>query len=774
MATTTLTAGNDTYNIYIKLDGALGAGAKTSQKGNTVDAGAGIDTLNIDDGYLSGQYTLAVDAAGTITVTTSSGNVKFTNFEKITFKNTGTINLGTAGNDTITGIAGKNDPILFGLGGNDRIDGLTGNDKMFGGTGDDTYVVDSLTDYATEYANEGTDTIEASLTFSLVDTDGAGANGANVENLTLTGTAAINGTGNTLDNALIGNSAANTLSGGDGNDTITGGGGNDTIDGGIGTNDTVVLTGLATNYTFSATQIIDNRAGSDGTDTISNIEYVKFSDGSIVTLDSLLVAPYTGTSGADTITGTTGADTMVGYAGDDIYVVDNAGDVVTEQVNEGTDTVNASITYTLAANVENLTLTGTAVIDGTGNGLGNTITGNGMDNKLDGGTGIDTLIGGAGNDTYLVDDLSDAVTETAGNGTADRVKASITYVLGAAADIEFLETTNTALTTAINLTGNGLAQTLTGNAGANVIDGGAGADTLIGGAGDDTYIVDDAGDVVSELANGGTDTIQSSVTYSLADTDGAGANGGNVEKLTLTGTAAIDATGNTFNNIMIGNSAANILNGGDGDDTITAGGGDDTIDGGVGVNDKVVLTGIASDYTFSSTQIVDNRAVGDGTDTFMNVEYVQFGDGSVVTMASLLVVPYTGTSGGETLTGSTGADTLIGHAGDDIYVVDHVDDIVKELVNEGMDQVQASVTFSLADTDGAGSDGGNVENLTLTGTAAINGTGNDGVNMIFGNLAANTINGGAGADAMAGGNGNDTYFINRHRRRCDGECWRGH
>ena len=101
-------------------------------------------------------------------------------------------------------------------------------------------------------------------------------------------------------------------------------------------------------------------------------------------------------------------------------------------------------------------------------------------------TGADTLIGGAGNDTYIVDDAGDIVTEVAGGGTADRVQAAASYVLGESADVEFLETTNAALTAAINLTGNGLAQTLTGNAGANVLDGGAGIDTLVGGAGNDT------------------------------------------------------------------------------------------------------------------------------------------------------------------------------------------------------------------------------------------------------------------------------------------------
>ena len=111
MATTLLTAGADTYNIYIKLDGALGAGVKTTQKGNLIDGGAGIDTLNIDDTYL-GNYSLSATAAGVITITTQSGSVTATNFEKITFKNAGTIILGTdALNDTITGTA-KNDGIL--------------------------------------------------------------------------------------------------------------------------------------------------------------------------------------------------------------------------------------------------------------------------------------------------------------------------------------------------------------------------------------------------------------------------------------------------------------------------------------------------------------------------------------------------------------------------------------------------------------------------------------------------------------------------------------
>ena len=120
--------------------------------------------------------------------------------------------------------------------------------------------------------------------------------------------------------------------------------------------------------------------------------------------------------GADILMGEDGNDTMLGGLGNDIYYVENAGDVITEKLNEGTDVVNSSITYSLSANVENLTLTGTTAINGIGNNLNNTITGNESNNiltgnagndVLNGGIGIDTMLGGIGNDTYYVDNVGD-------------------------------------------------------------------------------------------------------------------------------------------------------------------------------------------------------------------------------------------------------------------------------------------------------------------------------------------------------------------------------
>lgn len=165
--------------------------------------------------------------------------------------------------------------------------------------------------------------------------------------------------------------------------------------------------------------------------------------------------------------------------GNDTYIVDDAGDTVTENSGEGTDTVQASINYALSTNVENLTLTG-AASTGTGNGRNNVLTGNGGDNTLDGGGGADTMTGGLGNDTYAVDNSGDIVIENGGEGT-DAVLASITYTL--ANNVENLTLTGSG---SLNGTGNTLSNILSGNGGKNSLDGGAGNDTLFGGSGNDS------------------------------------------------------------------------------------------------------------------------------------------------------------------------------------------------------------------------------------------------------------------------------------------------
>ena len=269
--------------------------------------------------------------------------------------------------------------------------------------------------------------------------------------------------------------------------------------------------------------------------------------------------------------------------------------MIDEAADQGTDLVKAAFSYTLLANVENLTLTGTDAVDATGNDVANVLTGNSGANTLDGlagddtlvgaqgndtldgGTGADSMSGGNGLDTYHVDDAGDLVVEVSTN-QIDTVISTISYTL--TTYVENLE----LVSGAIDGTGNASANTLTGTslsnvlmglsgndelfglAGADTLNGGIGNDTMTGGNGDDTYIVNALADVVSEAGTNGTDLVESSATFTL----GAG-----VENLTLTGASRIDATGNVAANTIIGNSNNNKITGLAGNDVLTGAGGAD-------------------------------------------------------------------------------------------------------------------------------------------------------------------------------------------------------
>ncbi|MEI7781973.1 MAG: calcium-binding protein, partial [Planctomycetota bacterium] len=124
-----------------------------------------------------------------------------------------------------------------------------------------------------------------------------------------------------------------------------------------------------------------------------------------------------GGDGNDSLNGLAGSDYLAGGRGNDAYVVDTATDTVVEQVSEGTDTVSSSVTYTLGANVENLTLTGNGNINATGNDFGNVLTGNAGNNQLTGGGLDDILLGGGGNDVLIGGLGADTLTGGAGNNT---------------------------------------------------------------------------------------------------------------------------------------------------------------------------------------------------------------------------------------------------------------------------------------------------------------------------------------------------------------------
>jgi len=451
--------------------------------------------------------------------------------------------------------------------------------------------------------------------------------------------------GSNYGDTLTAATAANTLDGGAGNDILTGAGNNDTLIGGAGNDTFVVDAAIATTAVAGSVYGISDSAG---TDTIRASVSVNIS--TLTTIENITL---TGSTTGLTATGNTLANTLtsngatgnvlVGGTGNDTYVVSNGNEKITEAAGAGTDTVQSSATFNLNlatnANVENLTLTGLGNINATGNGLANIIIGNSGNNILDGKLGNDNMSGGAGDDTYFVDSSSDVVTEVAGTGATaaakalstgnDTVKSSIA-ITTLVTNVENLTLTGTSN---INGTGNTLDNTITGNTGNNtlngstgndtlngaagddILNGGAGNDAMSGGANDDTYVVDSASDTVAEAASEGTDTVQSSVTYTI-DTD--------VENLTLIGSAAINGIGNASANTLTGNAANNTLNGGTGifADILIGGAGKDTLTGDAGADtfvykfaseSTVTLFDVITDFTTASDKI-DVSAIFDETD----------------------------------------------------------------------------------------------------------------------------------------------------------------
>ena len=366
-----------------------------------------------------------------------------------------------------------------------RLDAYT----LIGGIGGDTYYLDDGLDIIIEDNNAGLDSVYSQASYQLT---------AHVEELWLKG-AAINGIGNALDNNIYGNAANNRLDGGLGADYMEGGAGDDTY---------VVnqVEDEVHEYEFNQGETLN------GIDTIeSSVTYTLGENLENLMLVGTAAINGTGNLANNRLVGNSGANILNGGAGNDTYVV-GTGDTVTELANEGIDTIESNITWTLGSHVEKLILTGTAAINGTGNTLANTIIGNSAINTLNGATGADLLIGGQGSDIYVVDNLSDVTTENINEGI-DSIQSSITWTL--AANVENLTLIGS---TAINGTGNSLDNTLTGNSAKNI---------LKGGAGNDIYVVG-TGDTITENINEGIDSVQSSVSWTLA---------ANVENLTLTGTS---------------------------------------------------------------------------------------------------------------------------------------------------------------------------------------------------------------------------------------------
>lgn len=741
-------AGNDVLDGGLEGDSlAGGVGDDTYYLDNIGD----IVTENIGEGYDRIFSNVSVVAAQSINVEevnlTGTDNINAAGDanHNIINGNSGDNTLdGGAGDDTLNGNDGS-DTLLGGAGidtlsggaGNDVLDGGTGADMMAGGTGDDTYYIDDANDVVVENAGQGNDTLNSSISLTAIQA-------ANIEVINLTGTDNLNATGDSGNNTINGNSGDNVLDGAVGNDTLNGNDGNDTLLGGAGS-------------------------------------------------DSL-----NGSSGNDVLDGGIGADSMAGGAGDDTYYVDDAGDVVVENAGEGNDTIYSSVSLTAAqtAGVEQVILTGNGNINVTGDAGDNTLTGNSGNNVLDGGAGNDTFFGGAGNDTILGGTGDDTVSgynlatdgadqinlgsgndvvnlsatgstqirltftsSEVGNGNANdsntlanqdgglavRIQAEdnagvLTGVIGRADDegITFVAASGTTLDvrdlvsgvsrgdtfTAATLgsnaadTYNDSANTanayfnagqgddvITAGSGNDFLVGGVGNDTLNGGAGNDSFL----GGAGNDIVDGGTgaDSMTGGAgddTYYIDNTgdvvvENAGegndtinssasvsaAQSANIETINLTGTGNVNATGDANNNTINGNSGNNTLDGGAGNDTLNGGTGNDTLLG------------------------------GDGTDTL------------------------NGGAGNDSLDGGTGADAMVGGNGDDTYYIDNVGDTVTENSGQGYDRIFSSVNVTAAQA-------GQIEEITLTGTADLNATGSSNDNIINGNAGNNTLNGGVGSD----------------------------
>lgn len=369
---------------------------------------------------------------------------------------------GGAGNDT-----------LEGWDGNDYLVGGAGVDTMYGDDGNDRYLIDSPNEINKSIIDAGTDTVISITSYNL---------GSQQENLTISGAANLNGTGNALGNVMIGNSGANTLTGGLGNDFLNGGAGNDLLRGGAG-NDTYVID--------SSSEI--NRATADaGIDTVrSTVSYILGpQQENLLLLGSARLNGWgnggantmtgnngtnvlTGGLGNDVLSGGSGSDRLSGEAGDDTYIIDGINEIVTSTLDPGVDTVRSTVSYVLGAQQENLVLLGTANLNGWGNGAANTLTGNSGNNALTGAGGNDTLTGGLGNDSLVGAQGSDQLNGGAG---VDRLDG------GPGTDV------------------------LIGAAGNDLLIGGTGNDTITGGAGDDRFLFNTAlsaknVDVITDFSN---------------------------------------------------------------------------------------------------------------------------------------------------------------------------------------------------------------------------------------------------------------------------------
>ncbi|RZI97697.1 MAG: hypothetical protein EOP78_00030 [Variovorax sp.] len=780
------TNGNDTLNGTAGNDLLLGMGGNDTLNGLAGDdvlvGGTGNDTLNGGLGNDTYVFGLA-DGNDTINeaVSATSGGTA----DRIVIQAAGTVLTGLNAQDSNTGtnngnlIVSINEQTVTVAGHFNGTNAQTGverinfNDGSYAGylLGADDYLVSRL-DPA------GGRSLAASTANNFI----AGENGTDD---VITG-----GSGNDL---IFGGTGDNQLNGGAGDDLLVGGSGagdNDVLDGGL---DADTMVGLGGNDTYVVDDVADVmvEAAAAGTDEVQT-ELAAYSLELVANVENLTYTgvdadPFVGTGNAlnnvisggdlaDTLSGLGGNDTlnggdgndildgglgndaMAGGAGDDIFLVDSATDTVTEGAGGGTDTVQATVSYTLLdADVENLTLLGTDNINGTGSGSANVITGNAGDNVLSGGGGSDTANYATATAAVTVS-LAVAGAQATGGAGTDTL-ASIENLVGSAF--------GDALT-ASGTSGTGIANLLSGGAGNDTLSATVDnvRDTLDGGAGSDTANYAAYTAALTVNLGGGAPIV----------VGGSGSNAGNSDVLV----GIENFTGGGGADTISGSTAANVLDGGDGNDTFSyaIGGGADTIVGGtgndtlnivgVGNNDvlDVVYNGVITGFEGGTVTGVEsiNVNLGGAADTLsyglsatpVTVNLATGAASGFASIASILNV--TGGTGGDNLTGSAGANTLNGGDGNDTINGGAGGDIIiggagADILNSGAanDNVQDIFRFSAANEFGdvvsnfdangptaAGDD--RIEFSGALNTAWDDGNNNDNFLFASGNSSGGTVN----------------------------------
>lgn len=681
-----------------------GAGADTQDGGNgsdlyMIDTASDYTGDSIADTGASGvdEVRFAATSASTLTLTSA-----FTGIEAVKI-GTGTataadttattaINVNasavTSSGLNLVGNAGSN--TLTGTQFADVLDGGLGADTLNGGLGDDTYYVDDLADVVNEVGGGGIDTVNASVSFTLATTAAAG-----VENLVLTGAAAINGNGNALSNSITGNSAANVIDGGDGDDTlfgnagndtliggngadqISGGAGDDAIDGGAGS-DTVRFDAAWSNiaYSYDATSAVFTFSGAAiGTDTVQNVEYFTDINGltkSVSDLISDTVAPSLASSSP--------ADEAV-----DVLASANIVLNFSEAVRAGTGSILINENGALWSTIDINDATQVTIV-------GSTVTINPISNF------------GSGK-SYDVQFSSGVITDIAGNVFAGlsagdlNFNAALTYnVINGSANSDTLTGTS-SLDSMDGLGGNDNISGLDGN---DLIYGGDGNDVLNGGAGNDLLDGGAGTDTASYAGTASAVTVDLRLSNNWQDTIGAG-----LDKLV----SIENLTGGLGGDTLTGDGLANRIDGGAGDDLIDGGAGNDTLIGGTNsaFGDTVSYATATSAVTVSLAVTKAQSTGGSGSDTlsgFENLIGSNYNDTLTGTGGNNVI---NGGAGADIIVGGLGRDTLIGGMGNDVFDFNSISetgnsDTTCDVIN---DFLQGFDKIDLSTIDASSAVGGN-------------------------------------------------------------------